>query len=189
MRGAMLSLKCVNAKRRIGMYCKFCGKQIDDDSAFCAHCGKKIISINNEQESEQSKSIPSEPTETKKETALWGAWLLLPFFAILLVVIIAVASDASGSGTASKDLRSSDYTYTTSQDLTSYSITVTPERDIRSCDIQLALYNSKGEKLFSDTISKNNLEKGRSYTYTFDFGFVNSLTGNKVNYSISGKRK
>lgn len=23
------------------MYCKFCGKQIDDDSAFCQHCGKK----------------------------------------------------------------------------------------------------------------------------------------------------
>lgn len=23
------------------MYCKYCGKQIDDDSAFCQHCGKK----------------------------------------------------------------------------------------------------------------------------------------------------
>lgn len=25
------------------MYCKYCGKQIDDDSRFCNHCGKPLV--------------------------------------------------------------------------------------------------------------------------------------------------
>lgn len=24
------------------MYCKFCGKKIDDDALFCKHCGKQL---------------------------------------------------------------------------------------------------------------------------------------------------
>ncbi len=171
------------------MYCRFCGKQIDDDSDFCVHCGKNITLNNKEQENEQHKLSKNESTEIKEGTSLWGLWLLLPIFVILLVVIIGVASSSTGSGIMSRDLKSSDYTYTTSQDLTSYRITVIPKRDIDNCDIQLTLYNSKGEKLFSDTISKTNLKEASSYTYTFDFGFVNSLSGSKVKYNITGKCK
>jgi ABC-type dipeptide/oligopeptide/nickel transport system permease component len=25
------------------MFCKYCGKQIDDDSTFCKHCGKSLV--------------------------------------------------------------------------------------------------------------------------------------------------
>lgn len=25
------------------MYCKHCGKQIDDNSTFCNHCGKQLV--------------------------------------------------------------------------------------------------------------------------------------------------
>ena len=25
------------------MYCKYCGKQIDDNSTFCNHCGKQLV--------------------------------------------------------------------------------------------------------------------------------------------------
>ena len=25
------------------MYCKYCGKQIDDDSVYCRYCGKKVV--------------------------------------------------------------------------------------------------------------------------------------------------
>ena len=37
-------------------------------------------------------------------------------------------------------------------------------------------------------MSKTNLKEGKGYTYTFDFGFVNSLSGRKVKIDISGKR-
>ena len=39
------------------------------------------------------------------------------------------------------------------------------------------------------TISKTNLKKNNAYTYTFDFGFVNSLSGSNVKFSITGRCK
>ena len=176
------------------MYCRFCGKQICDDSVFCVHCGKNLNETNKSDSKEQNHKsnnlLQNTTTDTDGGSSLWGLWLLLPIFIILLVVIIGVASSSGDFGIISRDLKSSDYTYeTSSQDLTSYSITVIPKRDIDHCDIHLTLYNSKGEKLFSDTISKTNLKEGSSYTYTFDFGFVNSLSGRQVKYNITGKCK
>ena len=28
------------------MFCKFCGKEIDDDSIVCSHCGKQLNTVN-----------------------------------------------------------------------------------------------------------------------------------------------
>ena len=46
--------------KKIVMYCKYCGKEISDDSVFCQFCGKKmndgtISSINHEKEEPQKK--------------------------------------------------------------------------------------------------------------------------------------
>lgn len=27
------------------MRCKYCGEEIDDDSVFCEHCGKKLVNV------------------------------------------------------------------------------------------------------------------------------------------------
>ena len=183
------------------MYCRFCGNQIDDDSIFCARCGKNLTESNKEYKNEQNIPSKNEFAKTTEGSSRWGLWLLLPALVILLGVIIAVASSSNGSETKngsgiknvseilSRDLNSDDYTYTSSQGLTSYRITIIPKRDIDNCDIQLTLYNSKGEKLYSDTISKTNLKEGSSYTYTFDFGFVNSLSGSEIKWSVTGKCK
>ena len=69
----------------------------------------------------------------------------------------------------------------------SYSVTITPKTNFNSCTVECVLYNSKGEIIYSDTITKEDLKSYSSYTYTFDFGFVNSLVGNKVKYNITGK--
>ena len=34
--------------------------------------------------------------------------------------------------------------------------------------------------------TKTNLKKGSSYTYTFEFGVVNSLSGNNVKFDVTG---
>ena len=73
------------------------------------------------------------------------------------------------------------------QGLTTYTITITPLVNINSCNVNLTLYNRKGEALYSDTQSKTNLIKGNSYSYTFEYGVLNSLTGSSVQYKITGK--
>lgn len=166
------------------MYCRFCGEKIEDDSLYCRHCGKNlssresVVDINeNEMQEENSKS-PS---------LLW-LWVALPFFVITLsVVIVAVVSPDNNFSIVSRELTSSDYTYTSAQDLTSYKITVLPNKNISNCNIELFLYSSDGKVLFTETIEKKNLKKDAAYTYTFNYGFVNSFKGSSVVYKITGK--
>ena len=181
------------------MYCKKCGKQIDADSDFCIHCGAKVASVV-PQKAVVQKTVSSVNTQNtseateEKSSSKWGLWLLLPIVLVFIVVGIVLVTkyvDYAGyddsSSIISRDLRSSDYTCTTSQDLTSYMITITPTRDIDSCNVELTLYNSSGQAIFSDTISKTKLKEGSAYTYKFEFGVMNSLSGNKVKYNITGK--
>ena len=86
-----------------------------------------------------------------------------------------------------RDVVSSDYSYTTSQDLTGYLVTIVPKTDMNNCDVELKLYNYGGELVFTDTISKTNLKKDNSYTYHFEFGIVNSLFGSSVRIAVTGK--
>lgn len=56
------------------MFCKYCGTQIDDDSAFCQKCGKKLesstepVSIPENQDKEQKEVISEKIEEQKEET-------------------------------------------------------------------------------------------------------------------------
>jgi len=202
------------------MYCKFCGKQIDEDSAFCSHCGKQIkISrddrspasadtdpffpdpvfpkatlLDPEEEDvkehkDERKTEPVIENDDEDESSPWGCLLfLIPLFAIVIAIIIAIASQskADSDGIFTRDLRNSDYYYSSSQDLTSYSITLTPYEDIERCEIELFLYNSNGQLIYSDTITKYDLKEDSHYTYTFNFGFTNSLSGRQVKYYITG---
>lgn len=58
-------------KKTSKMYCKFCGKIIDNDSRFCVHCGAKLFS-DNESSQEQNKKDNSfqANTEIKAENNL-----------------------------------------------------------------------------------------------------------------------
>lgn len=132
--------------------------------------------------------------EVKNEKSFpHGIILLIVIVATLIIipfVAVKCSSDTSSSDTPTlitRNITKSDYTYTTSQDLTSYSITIVPELDFKSCTIELTLYNSKNKEIFSDTLTKSNLRKDSSYTYTFDFGFINALSGNSVSFNITGK--
>ena len=57
------------------MYCRFCGKKIDEDSSFCRYCGKQIIidrttALNNKNTGSDHLSVNKEVSLTKKENSL-----------------------------------------------------------------------------------------------------------------------
>ena len=81
------------------MYCKYCGKEIADDSKFCQHCGGKqedsfASPTNNEVKSEEPKKqekvieIPTIKTNLsdnqKKWIGIYVAWALLNFIFIFI---------------------------------------------------------------------------------------------------------
>ena len=100
---------------------------------------------------------------------------------------MTIISSVGCSTLLSRDINQNDYSYSTSQGLTSYTITITPKVDMTNCDVMLTLYSSSNEEVYSDTISKSNLKKGNSYSYNFEFSFMNSLVGNSVRYNVTGK--
>ncbi len=104
-----------------------------------------------------------------------------------LFLFMAIISSVGCSTLLSRDINKNDYSYSTSQGLTSYTITITPKVDMTNCDVMLTLYSSGNEEVYSDTISKTNLKKGNSYSYKFEFGFMNSLVGNNVRFNVTGK--
>ena len=39
------------------MYCKHCGKSIDNDSTFCCHCGRRVMSYNQPERNHNISSV------------------------------------------------------------------------------------------------------------------------------------
>ena len=78
------------------MYCKHCGKPIDEDSTFCRHCGKQQVgdkSIKNEPKHEAKESKKVQPKKKKREKnnsrnviIIFCAGLLVLMAIIVLVI-------------------------------------------------------------------------------------------------------
>ncbi|MBQ9655883.1 MAG: zinc-ribbon domain-containing protein [Prevotella sp.] len=89
------------------MYCKYCGKEIADDSKFCQHCGGEQVAQSSKKEMAESKSgtpieegkvieIPTIKTNFSERTK----WLLLAYgtwfiFNLYWLLVGNKASDAS----------------------------------------------------------------------------------------------
>lgn len=168
------------------MHCKYCGKELEENSKFCNHCGKAL---------EEGMVRLKEKKDSNDKSGCGSALIVLLIIAGIIglfFAIIKISMNVDSNGNivdkiVERDLTRSDYSISTSEGLTSYTITITPNKKINSCNVQLTLYNSKGEIVYSDTITKNDLMKNTSYSYKFDFGFINALSGSKVSYKVTGK--
>lgn len=76
------------------MYCKYCGKQIDDDSKFCNLCGKSLLEHveNNSVIPQETKNI--ECSAKKKKFSFIGAITGL-LSSLILFVVLAVFSNTT----------------------------------------------------------------------------------------------
>lgn len=130
-----------------------------------------------------------EQEQQKKKSFPWRVFItIIILWSISFIPFFIATIDTHNTIIAiTRDITNSDYTYTTSQDLTAYQITIAPKQDFKSCSISLTLYDKNNTKLFSDTITKNDLTKNKSYTYTFEFGFINSLSGTNITFNVTGK--
>lgn len=168
------------------MFCNHCGKEITDDSKFCNYCGKEIT--------------VKKPEEAKEKEEESGGCLVSVFkfflivcaiFAVFIIAFKLITNNDSESGVidriVERDITKSDYTVSTSEDLTAYSITIKPKTSFNYCTVEVKLYDKNGNVIYSDTMTKQDLNEGSSYTYTFNYGFVNALSGSRISYNVSGK--
>lgn len=143
----------------------------------------------NKDDKDDEKYEMDELKQKKKKSFPWIILItIIILWSIVFIPFFVVTADTHNTTSAiTRDITKSDYTYTTSQDLTAYQITIVPKQDFKSCSISLTLYDKNNSKVFSDTITKNDLTKNKPYTYTFEFGFINSLSGTNITFNVTGK--
>lgn len=90
------------------MFCKFCGKELNEDAKFCKYCGGNLKGSSNI-EHVPNTQIPTHipQKQTKKRFNPWG-WIIA---GVVLLIFIGAVSDDS---TSNKSDSSSSYTNTTS---------------------------------------------------------------------------
>ena len=217
------------------MYCRFCGKEIEDNSIYCKCCGKKLVEEKSSQLYKKVKCTKCgallykenddleldcqfcvnknvietqniNNTNNKEENiddeddGKDGSKLLLVFLLILFVCFIPISlitcAENDGFNNCNNSINQittysvtdNDYSLSKRQELTFYMFMITPNKDIKELTIELELYNNNNQIIYSDTITKTNLNKNSTYTFKFDYGFTSSLTGSYVRYNITGKR-
>lgn len=80
------------------MYCKFCGKLINDNSQFCMYCGKKLSSNIKDNSSKQEVSIRNAPSDTMpnnepqtKKDSFWGRMIVCLILVLICLIPIIYA--------------------------------------------------------------------------------------------------
>lgn len=178
------------------MFCRYCGKEISDDSKFCNYCGKNLQTDSSQTKVEEKNENTINDNEISTNSGCGksiGISLLIILLSIAIVfVVIKIASNSDSNGNivdkiVERDITKSDYSMTSKEGLTSYTITIVPNVKMNTCSVELKLLDSKGNVIYADTITKSDLKKGSSYSYTFEFGFINTLSGSKVSYKVTGK--
>ena len=66
------------------MYCKYCGKEIADDSKYCSNCGKALNGSLTTELRSKCHGIWSKLLENKKLSYIYSLWLTLNFALLLL---------------------------------------------------------------------------------------------------------
>jgi len=173
------------------MYCKYCGSKMDDDAIFCSQCGKKLSPADDTYRKNRSTYEQEDSWEEIDKEKERGCltFVCLTCVIIVGVLLVTLFGTYAGNHEGIKALTREDYTYTTDQGLSSYSVTITPKTNIKVCDVELKLYDKEGSVVFSDTITKNELKEGKTYTYVFEFGVLNALSGKSVKINVSGERQ
>lgn len=189
------------------MYCKFCGKEIDNNSKYCPECGKQLN---------------KEPTEIKKQTQPTPKKVVEeepptkhPILKTILIFILAIAvaggivfgTTRCSSSNTSNDKDSSSLTNNDSNKLLSrnatlndvnvvwqkntlaYQGTVIPKNDIENLTITFNFYGDNENQILK-TIDKRfgNVQKNKSYDFTIslsEIGYEIALKSNGAKYAVT----
>ena len=179
------------------MFCKFCGKNIDDDSVFCSYCGKKLIkestitdSISKIESNEEVDTSQENDIENSNPDKKFLSFLLLGLVIFVFIAGLLFSLSTSGcsedKGITTRDITSNDYSLSAYQEAASYRITITPRVDIDTCNVELKIYDDNGKQIYANTLTKSNLKEDSSYSFSFDYGLNTAFSGDKIRYKVTG---
>lgn len=170
------------------MFCKHCGKQIDEDALFCPHCGYNVTNPLNEKTNSPSAKTKIRNKSKTKRTAIFIAI----FLAIILigVSIFIFINHRNDFGT---DITEEDFEFDYKINNDSVIVIITPKFDIKDFSFTLS-YNGHGlmnsheiEHLINFAPADKNLQ------YTENLAEIDSYISGELYYvsmdSFQGKKQ
>ena len=165
------------------MYCKKCGKLIDDDSKYCRYCGEGFDSVNNQLIKVSEKD--DEVIISKKAKTFWIVFLIVSF--VCLVAFVLYSSYDSNKATNNDIELVNDASISLS-----YAYIVTPKENIKGLEITFKFYGDDRKLITKKVKVLGNVVKNEQYSISFslnDFS-IDSLTKiSNYSYKVTGGTK
>ena len=193
------------------MYCKYCRKEIADNSKFCPECGKQI-------QQEEIKNISTETTTEKEENnSAWKGCGLMVLALVFFIVILGIAlgiifgvsscdgnskNQSTSSSKQDSSLTNNDENKIFSRNATlndvniiwqensiAYQGTLIPKEDIENLIITFNFYNENKTQIIK-TIEKRfgDVTENQQYEFTIsiaELGLSNSSNTGGAKYSVT----
>ena len=185
------------------MYCKNCGKEIEENSKFCMHCGTPLTESTTDEHTKDKTgdatltNITSENVEQKGNKAGKIAIALMIGISILIAVMFgcykcinAANGNTSTTSIVSRSATASDITVQQDTSLAfSYNLIVTPKYDITNLEITFKFYGDNDALIATKIKQIGNVKKNERYNVSFslsEFSIASLASISKFSWSVSG---
>ena len=167
------------------MFCKNCGKEIDDESKFCQYCGtaqKEPTSSNSE--NDNTSIVTEEPKYDNPHNVI----KTILYFALIILLLIAFIACAHQC-TNTKNATINDVTITDTFDLEGVYLRITPKEDIEQLELTVTFYSSNDTVIKWQTLNIGDVNEDNVYTKKLSFSGLELSDILKINYvrcTVSG---
>ena len=181
------------------MYCKHCGKEIDNNSKYCQYCGNKIIDeIKSEQTLSSEIKINNNSSNTTKSIQKDNYFIRICVTIVTIIMLITLFIGLVYCSSASNKFSSINYREAKTSDITisvdnslalSYNIIVIPKYNIKDLQLTVKFYDANKTLLSTKTKTLGNVTKNSRYTVSFsisEFSFSSLLTINNCACAVTG---
>lgn len=168
------------------MYCKHCGKEIDDTSTFCQHCGKKI-----EEEPISIKVQENYTTTIEKEdkkNKIFSVTIITITAIVLLIGIICSILLINGE-ISPKDLTENkqppELNRETTQTLTKIIINVYCPENYKIVEVTIQLYDENDTVIGTHILQGSNYRQGNTYELIYEPTMTELYYAKSIRYSVT----
>ena len=170
------------------MYCKYCGKEIADDSKYCMYCGKDVAKEKQDSIQPPSNMVAKEDEENYPKGAKIIAVLII--VALFLGIVIFAIAEVGKASVRYRSAMTSDVTVTQEPTLSfSYNLTVTPKNDITDLEITFKFYGDNEQLIATKVKSLGKVSKNANYTVSFslsEFSISSIWSISKYSWKVTG---
>lgn len=160
------------------MFCKDCGREIDDNSKFCQYCGTAQTLPTPQNTKKDNIATTIEEAKYDKPNDIIKTIIYFSLIIFLLIAFIACAHQCTNT----KKATINDVIITDTFDLKGVYLQIIPKEDIENLKITIRFYNTSDNVIKSQTIEIGDVNDDQIYTKKLSFSGLEISEILQINY-------